>query len=158
MRTKSPGSSVTSSLADRVVEEKLRRLLLAVLSFSTAGSLIDLVLLEHTEDLPQLIPLVLLAASLAAIGLLVVKPSATGIRAFQGLMLLFLVSGVVGLYWHYIANVEFELEMYPTRGGFELFWESLKGATPALAPGVMSALGLTGLVYTFRHPALSPRD
>ena len=138
-----------------MVEQKLRRLLLALLAFSTAGSLLELVLLEHTEDLPQLIPLVLLAASLAAIGLLVVKPSAAGIRAFQGLMLLFVVSGVAGLYWHYVANVQFELEMYPTRGGFELFWESLKGATPALAPGVMSALGL---VYTFRHPGLSPRD
>ena len=141
-----------------MVEKKLRRLLLAVLAFGSAGSLLELVLLEHTEDLPQLIPLVLLAASLAAIGLLVVKPSSASIRAFQGLMLLFLVSGFVGFYWHYVANVEFELEMYPTRGGFELFWESLKGATPALAPGVMSALGLTGLVYTFRHPALSRRD
>ena len=141
-----------------MVEQKLRYLLLAVLAFSSAGSLLELVLLEHTEDLPQLIPLVLLAASLAAIGALVVKPGAAGIRAFQGLMLLFIVSGVAGLYWHYVANVEFELEMYPTRGGFELFWESLKGATPALAPGLMSALGLLGLIYTFRHPGLAPRD
>ncbi len=141
-----------------MVEQKLRYLLLAVLAFSSAGSLLELVLLEHTEDLPQLIPLVLLATSLAAIGALVVKPGAAGIRAFQGLMLLFIVSGVAGLYWHYVANVEFELEMYPTRGGFELFWESLKGATPALAPGLMSALGLLGLVYTFRHPGLAPRD
>ena len=141
-----------------MVEEKLRRLLLAVLAFSAAGTLLELVLLEHTEDLAQLVPLVLLAASLVAIGLLVAKRSAAGIRAFQGLMLLFVASGVAGLYWHYTANVEFELEMYPTRAGFELFWESLKGATPALAPGAMSALGLLGLVYTFRHPALSRRD
>ncbi len=141
-----------------MVEEKLRRLLLAVLAFSVAGSLFELVLLEHTEDWPQLIPLVLLAASFVAIGLLIVKPSVAGLRAFQGLMLLFVASGVAGLYWHYVANVEFELEMYPTRAGFELLWEALKGATPALAPGVMSAIGLLGLVYTFRHPTLAARD
>ena len=141
-----------------MVEEKLRRLLFGVFALTSAGTLLELVLLEHTEDLAQLIPLALLAASLAATGLLVVKPSAAGIRALQGLMLLLLASGVAGLYWHYTANSEFELEIYPTRAGLELFWESLKGATPVLAPGAMAAIGLLGLVYTFRHPALSPRD
>ena len=32
--------------------------------------------------------------------------------------------------------------------------ERLTGATPALAPGAMVQLGLIGLAYTFRHPAL----
>ncbi|MFB3131882.1 MAG: hypothetical protein ACE10K_05095, partial [Rhodothermales bacterium] len=49
---------------------------------------------------------------------------------------------------------EFELEMYPTLKGLELFWESIKGATPALAPGTMIQLGLLGWAYTYRHPAL----
>ena len=57
-------------------------------------------------------------------------------RVFQTVMLLFLSSGVLGLYLHYRGNVEFELEMYPSLRGFGLFWEALKGATPALAPAL----------------------
>jgi hypothetical protein len=29
------------------------------------------------------------------------------------------------------------------------------GATPLLAPGIMLQLGLVGLLFTFRHPALA---
>jgi hypothetical protein len=44
--------------------------------------------------------------------------------------------------------------MYPSLTGFELFREAISGATPTLAPGAMLHLGLLGLLYTFRHPAL----
>ena len=67
--------------------------------------------------------------------------------------ILFVLSGVVGLWLHYHGNVEFELEMYPGLAGFELFRESVTGATPTLAPGTMLELGLLGLLYTYRHPA-----
>ncbi len=80
------------------------------------------------------------------------KPAS--MRVFQGTMALFVVSGFVGLLLHYQGNAEFELEMYPTLKGLELFWEAIKGATPALAPGTMIQLGLLGWAYTYRHPAL----
>jgi hypothetical protein len=85
-------------------------------------------------------------------------PSALVVRALQGLMVLFVLAGAIGVYQHYTGNAEFELEMYPTRAGFELFWESLKGATPALAPASMAWLGLIGLAYAFRYPAASGGD
>ena len=68
-----------------------------------------------------------------------------------------LSSGVLGLYLHYRGNVEFELEMYSSLRGFELFWEALKGATPALAPAAMAHLGLVGLAYSYHHPLLTER-
>jgi len=42
--------------------------------------------------------------------------------------------------------------------GFELFKESMMGATPALAPGMMAHLGLLGLALTYRHPLLARRE
>ena len=63
------------------------------------------------------------------------------------------VSGMIGLYLHYRGNVEFELEMYPSIRGFELFWKSITGATPALAPATMLLLGLIGLAYSYQHPS-----
>jgi hypothetical protein len=67
-------------------------------------------------------------------------------------MALCVASGLLGIWFHYQGNVEFELEMYPTIGGVKLFWEAMKGATPALAPGTMIQLGLLGLLFTYRHP------
>ena len=45
----------------------------------------------------------------------------------------------------------------PFSGGVQLVWEALRGATPALAPGTMILLGLMGLLYCYRHPALERR-
>jgi hypothetical protein len=44
--------------------------------------------------------------------------------------------------------------MSPDVTGWPLFWEAIRGATPALAPGAMVQLGLIGLAFTIRHPAL----
>jgi hypothetical protein len=77
-------------------------------------------------------------------------------RVFQATMLLFVISGFAGLFLHYQGNVEFELEMYPSLKGLELFRKAIKGTTPpTLAPGTMIQLGLLGLAYTYRHPVFS---
>jgi hypothetical protein len=39
--------------------------------------------------------------------------------------------------------------------GFELVRNTLTGATPVLAPGSMSLLGLVGLAQVYRHPSLA---
>ena len=77
------------------------------------------------------------------------------LKAFQALMVLYLLIGLLGVYLHYRGNVEFALERYPTLSGLKLMWKALRGATPALAPGALAQLGLLGLVYTYRHPALN---
>jgi len=132
----------------------LRGLLLAVLLYGILGMLAELYLLEHYEEWWQLVPLLLLGVAVPVIGLGWARPSPATLRALQGLMLVFVMAGALGVYQHYSGNAEFELEMYPSRAGFELFWESLKGATPALAPASLSWLGLIGLAYCYRHPAL----
>ncbi len=75
-------------------------------------------------------------------------------RALQLLMVVFIAAGAIGLTMHYQGNVEFELEMYPSRSGLELFREAMMGATPALAPGTMIQLALIGLAYAYGHPRL----
>ncbi len=131
-----------------------RVLLLALFAFGVVGSGVELLLLEHTEDAWQLSPLILMGLALAVMVWLVLDQRRVSVRVFQAMMLLHVASGLIGLYLHYRGNVEFELEMYPGLSGMALFWEALKGATPSLAPGSMLVLGLLGLLYTFRHPAL----
>ncbi len=129
-----------------------RRVLFWVLLASFIGTGGELLLLEHTEDFWQWLPLVLLGLGSGALVLRVLVPRAWTIRLIRLLMGLFLVTGSVGLYLHYRGNAEFELEMYPTLAGLELFWEALKGATPTLAPAAMVQFGFLGLAYCFRHP------
>ena len=131
----------------------LRRVLAALFLFGSVGTAAELWLLEHTEDAWQKAPLVLIAIASVVLAVLTVRPSAAGVRIFQLAMVSFIASGVAGLALHYQGNVEFELELQPDASGFHLFWETMKGATPVLAPGTMALLGAIGLTYTYRHPA-----
>ena len=132
----------------------LRRALLALLLFGITGTLAELFLLGHFEDW-QRVPIVLLACGILSILLSLVRPGFVTLRLLQGLMALFVAGGMLGMYFHYTGNVEFEREMYPSLEGFGLVWEAIRGATPALAPGTMILLGLLGLAYCFRHPHLT---
>jgi hypothetical protein len=133
----------------------IRRILLVALVLGLVGTGIELLLLEHFEEWRQRIPLGLIACALLVLVWHGLYRGAAPVRALQVLMLVFAIAGIVGLTLHYKGNVEFELEMYPSRSGFELFREAMMGATPALAPGSMIQIGLIGLAYSYRHPRLS---
>ena len=133
----------------------LRQILLATLLLGLVGLEADLLLLEHFDGTSQWLPLVLLAVSLLALGWYGVSRGRASIRAVQGAMLLCVVLGAVGVVLHVDGNMEFEREMSPGMAGYALLKAAMMGATPALAPGSMIQLGLIGLAWTFRHPALS---
>lgn len=133
-------------------EWALRRALLAVLMLGMVGAGTELVLLGHTESRWQWVPLVALPIGLMVTAAVLVRPSRRTIQLLRTVMVLFIVAGFGGLYLHYRSNVEFELEMYPGLKGLELFWKSITGAVPALAPGTMLEFGLLGLASTYRHP------
>lgn len=139
--------------AERALEI-LRALLLAVLALALLGTGAELLLIGHTEEIWQLLPLIAMGSGLLAIGAIAVRPTRITVQLFRLLMGLFIVMGGLGLVLHYQGNAEFELEMRPSMSGFELVWNSLTGATPALAPGSMIQLGLLGLLCTLWHPAL----
>ena len=130
----------------------IRPLLLAVFLVGALGTAVELSLLGHYEDLWQWTPLGMIGLSLVVLALRLFLKDPRVTRVFQATMVLFLVSGCIGIGLHYRSNREFELEIYPAMEGTELIWESLTGAIPPLAPGMMIQLGLIGLLYTYRHP------
>ena len=139
------------------MSDSARRILLAILLLGTIGITAELLLLGHDEDLNQLIPLGLAGATLLLGGVVAIRPSVLTVRVFQFVMMLLIVSGALGVYFHYGATTEFQLEMDPSLSGWALFRKAIVAkAPPALAPGAMTQLGLIGLAYTFRHPALQP--
>ena len=134
----------------------LRRILLVLLLFGLLGTGTDLILLSHYENPWQLIPLGLITIGLIVITWHTIDRGRASIRALQVAMVLFIMSGLAGFLFHYHGNKEFQLEVNPSIGGLELFMKVIKAkAPPALAPGAMIHLGLLGLAYSYRHPALA---
>jgi hypothetical protein len=134
---------------------RFRVLLGAVLTIGVVGTGAELLLLEHWEEGWQLVPLVLLGSGAFVVPIAVLRPRRWSVRALRWLMVGYVLAGAVGVQRHFQGNEEFELEMRPALGGFELLSRTLTGATPALAPGALSFLGLVGLALTYRHPRLS---
>ena len=137
------------------MSDAARRILMSILVIGTAGITVELLLLGHDEDFNQLIPLGLAAATLMTSVLIGAKPSVGSVRLFQAVAVLLIASGGLGVYFHFRATAEFQLEMDPALAGWALFRKAiLAKAPPALAPGAMTQLGLIALAYTFKHPAL----
>ena len=135
---------------------RLRRLLVGIFLLGSIGSIVELLLLAHDEDATQMIPLILLGTGVGAALWTLVSASRTSVRALQAVLVLFIAGGLLGIYLHYSANVEFQLEMDPTLAGSALLWKVLQAkAPPALSPALMVQLALIGLAYSFTHPALT---
>ncbi len=132
----------------------LRQLVLGLVFIGIVGLEVELALLRHAESLTQWIPHVVLIIGLLTTAAVYFRPGPPTLRAFQVVMSTFLVVGSLGIYLHYRGNVEFALERDPSLNGAKLIWKALRGATPALAPGALAQLGLLGLLYTYKHPAL----
>ncbi|MBI3934595.1 MAG: hypothetical protein HY316_07855 [Acidobacteria bacterium] len=134
---------------------RLRRLLLLILVLQSLGIGVELLLLGHTEEPWQWAPILLILACILVLGWCTVDRQAAPIRSLQVLMALFVLSGFLGLLFHFRAKTEFQLEVNPSLQGSALFWETVKSQSPpTLAPGVMIQMGLLGLAYAHRHPAL----
>lgn len=138
--------------------DRLRRWLLAVFVLGGLGTTAELFLLEHFETWRQWLPLALLGLGVVVAAVLALRPGRAAVLVLRGLGGAFLLSGGLGVYFHLVANVEFEREIDAAIGGTELVWESLTGALPALAPGSMVLLGLIALVLTAGHPAVQSRN
>jgi hypothetical protein len=130
----------------------VRRFLSLILLLGMAGTAIELVLLQHDEDALQILPLVVLGLGFAAVAWHALRPGTASGVTVRAVMVAFLAAGVAGIYYHYRANVEFQLEMEPTLRGAALFRKVVTAKVPpALAPAVMIQFGLLGLAYTYRY-------
>ena len=114
------------------------------------GTLAELTLLAHYEDVAQRLPLALLV-----IGLIVVVVDQIAPRRWTGTLLqlsmvMFVGAGLLGMFFHFQGSKQFQLEMDPTMDGMELMWHVLRAKSPpTLAPGSMVQIGILGLGYAY---------
>jgi hypothetical protein len=145
-------SPLTTWTADAVLSS-LRRFLLALLVLGLGGVGVELLALAHYEDSWQLAPLALITLAFVVIGWHLFDGSHTTVRVLRLVMVMFIVAGALGIFFHYRGNLEFQLEIDPSQSHWSLFKKVIRAhSPPALAPGVMAQLGLLGLAYTYRYP------
>lgn len=135
----------------------IRRGLLALLAFGCVGLLGELVILEHYEELNQYAPLVLLSLTVLTIIWHWIDGGRRSLRTLQVIAIFLVFSGVLGMYFHFTGNIEATKEFEPDLAGLPFWVDVIRGAAPSLAPGTMVQFGLLGLLYAYRHPALSPK-
>jgi hypothetical protein len=130
--------------------ELLRGLVLAVLVIGLAGTVTELVLLEHYEQVVQLVPVVLIAAALFAIAWQLISKDAASLCVLGVIMILFVLAGFAGVLAHFRGSAEFQLDLNPSMSTWELLEKVMRAkAPPLLAPGMMLQMGLLGLIYVY---------
>jgi hypothetical protein len=144
--------------ARRSMKLSVSNALFAILLLGMIGTVGELLLLGHTEDLRQWIPLILLGTGLLVSLWYAHDSSARSANVLRTILIGYILSGLAGIYFHYQGSAEFKLESNPRLAGWALFREAIGAkAPPLLAPGAMVQLGLLGLVYVQLHAARGRR-
>ena len=131
----------------KTLQHRAKRVIVAAFLFMMIGTALELYLLDHYEDIKQLIPLLCIGTAVLVLCILFFRQTKPLTRIFKLVLAITALSGIYGTCLHVLANYEFEQEMKPTTGGWDLFLESLSGALPALAPASMIGFALLGYSY-----------
>ena len=135
----------------------LRRFALVLAGLGVVGTVPELLLLHHYNGKDQLIPFFTLGLSGIALIVVVIRQTASTIRALQVVMILTILSSGIGVLEHLKANARNagtlqNGERFPT--SINAIISGFDGFAQLLAPGVLVQVGLLGLAFTYRHPKI----
>lgn len=116
-------------------------------ALATLGTLLELVFIGHYEGVNQLIPILVIGITLISFLVLLFFKTFLVRKVFKAMLIVSAVSGLLGVYFHLDSNFQFEKEIRPNISSADLFWESLSGALPVLAPMNMLVFTLLGFIY-----------
>lgn len=139
------------------VEDALRRVLLGLTAAGAIGTILELALLEHTEDALQWVPFAVCAVMLASVAAVWRRPGRRTILALRAVMALAVISSVVGAVLHLNGNRALVAETQPDVTGMAALWEAIHGGNPFLASGILGLMAVMAVAATYRHPALANR-
>ena len=133
----------------------IRRWILAVLLLGLASTGVDLFLIEHYASASQAVPLVVVSLALLVLAWHAIRRDRLSIRALQATMIASIVAGLAGMALHFRGGAQFQLEIDAEQHRWDIVTKVMRAESPpVLASGMFVQLGLLGLVYAYRHPAL----
>jgi len=132
----------------------IRKILLVMLVASLLGTAAELVTIGHVKPIVQLLPILVLGLSTGAIAAYGISKSGKAIRVLQSAMVLCIVSGFLGIFVHIGVSASEAKSKDKTLEGMKLVRVAITGVAPPLAPAILIQIGLVGLAYSYKHPAL----
>jgi hypothetical protein len=130
---------------------RLRMFLLLLSSCLFSGALLELWLVNHTEDLIQWVAFVLAGLGLFATLFVLLWRRRATVLVLRTCMLVVVLGSFFGIYEHVINNIEFEREIRPNATFSQLARKGLSGANPLLAPGILAVAGFVALAATYKY-------
>lgn len=137
------------------VLHRLRLFLLALSSLLFAGTLLELTLVNHTEDAIQWLAFVVAGIGLLVTLAVIVRRGRVTVSLLRWSMLVVILGSLFGIYEHVSNNVAFEREIQPNSTLSHLIWKGMSGANPLLAPGTLAIGALLSLAATYKHSLTS---
>ena len=132
---------------------RLRHFLLGLSLILFVGAVIELWLVQHTQDAVQWIAFVFCGMGGIVVVAFLLRRTRGLARLLRVCMLVVFAGGGFGIYQHVANNIAFEREIRPAATTRELMMKGLSGANPLLAPGILSVAALLALAAAYRHPA-----
>ncbi len=133
----------------------LRRFYLGFSGVIFAGSLLELAVINHTQQALQWTPFVLSLLGIALLGWVLYRPERTSLTALRIGMAAITLGSAVGVGVHVLDNLAFALEIDPNLTVGQQVLAALGGANPLMAPAILGMAAVLALAATYRHPALA---
>jgi hypothetical protein len=145
-------------MSDATVLSRLRQFLLGMSALLFVGALVELWLINHTEDPVQLIPFALCGLGLVAVLVVMLRPHRAALLALRVCMGLVVLGSFLGVYLHLEGNLGFHRELHPNASTGNLLMGTLGGANPLLAPGILALTAALAVAATYYHPSLHVKE
>jgi hypothetical protein len=140
------------------VESRIRQFLLILSILSIGATLTELILLEHTDGLLQLIPFGLSGIGAVVVIAALLRPRRTTLRWLRVAMVIVAVGGLFGVGIHLRENILFEQDIRPNAATLDIIVNAVKGASPLFAPSALVFAALLALLATYYHPVFGRRE
>ena len=134
---------------------RFRSFLLVTAGLCCVASVLELWLEEHTGSLPQLIPFYICGLGAAATVIALIPPQRVTLKLLRNVMGAMLVGSLFGLFEQVEHNWEFAREIRPNASYQVLLSDTLHGANPLLAPGILALAAALAIAATYYHPSLT---
>src|SRR4051812_25541440 len=121
-----------NSTADGHYVEVLRLWILGVLLLGLLGTVTELMLLSHYEQPLQLVPVVLIALAIVSLLWQWLMRDMASLNVMLVVMALSVVAGFVGVLAHFEGSAEFQRDLDPSMGTWELLEKILRAKAPPL--------------------------
>jgi hypothetical protein len=145
-------------MTSTTVEERLRAFLFALAGAMCLGTIVELVLANHTKQAIQWLPFALCAAGVAAVAAAWLRPNRGTLWTLRLIMGAAAAGSLIGVYEHITSNLEVVRETKPALALLPALWQAAHGAAPFLAPGILAMAACVAIAATYAHPALADQS